>query len=81
MLVVEAYIFINSDPTTLWEIAEAAHKIKGVKRSHAVTGQYDVIAYAEFPNIETLKEIIWEFQSLNGVQGTRTAVAISPRLE
>ena len=81
MLVVEAYIFINSDPTTLWEIAETAHKIKGVKMAHAVTGQYDVVAYAEFPNIESLKEIIWEFQTLKGVQGTRTAVAISPRLE
>lgn len=81
MFVVEAYIFINSDPATLWEIAKTALKIEGVKMSHAVTGQYDVIVYAEFANMETLKEIIWKFQSLKGVQRTRTAVAIPPRLE
>ena len=77
----EAYIFINSDPGTLWEIAEAALKIKGVKMAHAVTGQFDVVAYAELANMNMLREIIDKFQSLKGVQRTQTAIAIPPRLE
>jgi len=78
---VEAYIFINSEPGALWEIAEAALKIEGVKMAHAVTGQFDVIAYAEFATMDMLRGIIEKFQSLKGVQRTQTAVAMPPRLK
>jgi len=81
VFVVEAYIFINSDPRVLWEIVEAALKIEGVKMAHAVTGQFDGVAYAEFANMDMLKEIIGKFRSLKGVQRTQTAIAIPPRLE
>ena len=81
MLVVEAYIFVNSEPGMLWQIAEEALKIKGVTMAHAVTGQFDVVAYAEIVNMSMLREIIDKFQSIQGVQRTQTAVAIPPRLE
>jgi len=81
VFVVEAYIFINSDPGMLWEIAEAALKTEGVKMAQAVTGQFDVVAYAEFANMDMLREIIDKFHSLKGVQRTQTAVAIPPRLK
>ena len=77
----EAYILINSDPGMLWEIAEAVLKIEGVKMAHAVTGQFDVVAYAEFANMDALREIIDKLHSLKGVQRTQTSVAIPPRLE
>jgi len=78
----EAYIFINADPGMLWKITEAAlNMIEGVKMAHAVTGQFDVIAYAEFANMDALANIIEKFQSLKGVQRTSTAVAIPPRLK
>jgi len=76
VFVVEAYILVNSVPGMVWEIAEAALKIEGVKTAHAVTGQFDVIAYAEFANMDTLREIINKFMSLNGVQRTQTAIVI-----
>jgi len=81
VFVVEAYIFINSDPGMLWEITEAALKIEGVKMAHAVTGQFDVVVYAEIANMDMLRGIIDKFQSLKGVQRTQTAVAIPPRLK
>lgn len=77
----EGYIFINSDPKTLWQIINAALRIEGIKMAHAVTGQFDVVAYAEFANMEKLGEIIDNVKSLEGVQRTQTAVAIPPRLE
>ena len=76
VFVVEAYILVNSVPGMVWEIAEAALKIEGVKTVHAVTGQFDVIAYAEFANMDTLRKIINKFMSLNGVQRTQTAIVI-----
>ncbi len=77
----EAYIFINSDPQILWQITKTALKIEGIKMAHAVTGQFDVVAYAEFANMEMLREIIDRVRSIAGVQQTQTAVAIPPRLE
>lgn len=77
---VEAYLFINSDPGMLWDIAETAHEIEGVKMAHAVTGQFDVVAYIEFLNMNMLRDIIEKFQALEGVQRTQTAVAIPARL-
>jgi len=76
----EAYILINSVPKMVWEIVEAALKIEGVKMAHAVTGQFDVIAYTEFANMDTLREIINKFMSLNGVQRTQTVIAIAHAL-
>lgn len=73
---VKAYILINSVPGMVWDIAEAAIKIEGVKMADAVTGQFDIIAYAEFANMNKLREIIHEFMSLNGVQRTRTAIVV-----
>jgi hypothetical protein len=64
----------------VWEIAEAALKIQGVKMAHAVTGQFDVIAYAQFANMDALREIMGKFMTLNGVQRTQTAIVISPGL-
>jgi len=76
----EAYILVNSVPKMVWEIVEAALKIEGVKMAHAVTGQFDVIAYTEFANMDTLREIINKFMSLNGVQRTQTVIAIAHAL-
>ena len=77
----DAYILINCEPLMVWEIAEAALKIKGVKMAHAVTGQFDVVAYVEFANMDMLREILGKFQSLRGVQRTQTSVAIPPRIK
>ena len=81
VFIVKAYILINSEPMRVWEIAEEVRKIEGVKMAHAVTGQFDVVAYAEFANIDVLRGIIDKLGSLNGVRRTQTAVAIPPRLE
>lgn len=80
MFAVETYILVNSVPKLVWEIAEAALKIDGVKMAHAVTGQFDVIAYAEFTDMDALREIMERFMSLNGVQRTQTAIVIPPEL-
>jgi len=75
-----AFILINTERGKLWRVAERALKIKGVKIAHAVTGQYDVIAYAEFPSIVELSGIIDEVQSIEGVLRTTTCIAMAPRL-
>jgi DNA-binding Lrp family transcriptional regulator len=76
----QAYVLINTEPSKLWEIAEAALTIEGIKMAHAVTGQFDVVAYAEFTKMDELGKIIEEFQRLQGVRRTQTVIAIPPTI-
>ncbi|MEM3731683.1 MAG: Lrp/AsnC ligand binding domain-containing protein [Candidatus Bathyarchaeia archaeon] len=76
----EAYILVNADPGMIWEVAELAQKIEGVKMAHAVTGQFDVVAYVEFAKMGDLGEIIEKIQLLKGVRRTQTLIAIPPTI-
>jgi len=64
----------------IWEVAEAALKIEGVKKAHAVTGQFDAVVYVEFPKIEELGKVIEKIQQLKGVRRTQTLIAIPPTI-
>ncbi|MEM2262602.1 MAG: Lrp/AsnC ligand binding domain-containing protein [Candidatus Bathyarchaeia archaeon] len=74
----EAYILINAEPGMIWEVAEAALKISGVKMAHAVTGQFDVVVYAEFARVEELGRMIEQLQQIKGVRRTQTLIAVPP---
>jgi len=73
-------VLINTEPGKLWEVADAALKMEGVKMAHAVTGQFDVVAYAEFTRMDDLGRIIEELQRLVGVRRTQTLIAIPPTI-
>jgi len=72
----EAYILINTEPGIIWEVAKAALKIEGVKMAHAVTGQFDAVAFVEFPKMDDLGKIIEKIQHLKGVRRTQTLIAV-----
>ena len=74
----QAYILVNTEPGKLWEVSDAACRIKGVKMAHAVTGQFDVVAYAEFVKMDDLGQIIEEIQHLQGVRRTQTVIVVPP---
>jgi len=76
----QAYILINTEPGKLWKVAEEALRVEGIKMAHAVTGQYDVIAYAEYVDMEALGRIIDKIHSIEGVLRTQTAIAMALRL-
>jgi len=76
----EAYILANTGPDMLWKVADEALKIDGVKTAHAVTGQYDVVIYVVFENMEALGDLIRKIHTLKGVIKTHTAVVIPPRI-
>jgi len=40
----------------IWEVAEAALKIDGVKLAHAVTGQFDVVVMLSLRRLRSLEE-------------------------
>jgi uncharacterized protein with GYD domain len=74
----EAYILVNTEANALWQVAEAALKVEGVKMSHAVAGQFDVVILVQFPKMDHLGRIIEKIQGLKGVIRTQTLMAIPP---
>jgi DNA-binding Lrp family transcriptional regulator len=72
----EGYFLIEASSGMVWEVALELMKIKGMKMAHAVTGNYDVIAFAEFSDINELTSIIQTIQKIKGVQKSQTAVAM-----
>jgi len=72
----EAFIFVNTEAGLLWKVAEEALKIEGVKISKAVTGQFDVIIFAEFVKIDDLGIMIDKLQAIKGVVKSQTAIAM-----
>lgn len=72
----KAYILVNADPGLIWNVAEDALKVKGVKMAHAVTGEFDDVIFVEFAKMEDLGRIIEEIQSITGVRRTQTLVVI-----
>ena len=76
----EAYILIDTESGMLWEIARVVLTIEGVKMAHAVTGQFDVVVFAEFPKMEDFGKIIQKVQQVKGVRRTETLIVVPPTI-
>ena len=73
-----SYILMQLAPGTAKTAAEKISKIEGVKMAHAVTGPFDVIAFAEVPNLTALSDLVLaKIQSVKGVEKTQTAVVVT----
>jgi Lrp/AsnC ligand binding domain len=73
-----SYILMQLAPGTAKTAAERISKINGVKMAHAVTGPFDVIAFAEVPDLTTLSDLVLaKIQNIEGVQKTQTAVVVT----
>ena len=72
----ESYLLLECSSGMVWKVADAIVLIEGIKMAHVVTGNFDVIAFAEFSNIDELTSIIQNVQALKGVQKTQTAVSM-----
>jgi len=60
-------------------VAEEAEKIEGVKLARAVTGQFDVVIYAELEKVYyDLAVVINKLQTIEGVLKSQTLIAMPP---
>jgi DNA-binding Lrp family transcriptional regulator len=70
-----AYILIKIAPGKSRGVTEQVARIEGVKTAHPVTGIYDIIAYIETPDINTLTGAVRsKIQTIDGVLRTHTAI-------
>jgi len=76
-----AYVFINAEPGKLWQIADVASKLRGVRMADAITGEFDVVLYVEVEDISQLSNLIGLVQNIKGVTRTHTSVVIPARVD
>jgi uncharacterized protein with GYD domain len=68
------YMLLRTKSGQSRDVVHATLKIEGVKVSHSVMGNYDVVLYAEGQNIEDLRRIRIAVEEISGVTITETLV-------
>ena len=70
-----AYVLIKIAPGKSRAIVSQILNVEGIKTAHPVTGMFDIIAYLEAPDINTLTGTVrTKIQTIEGVLRTHTAI-------
>jgi DNA-binding Lrp family transcriptional regulator len=74
---VGAYILIQTKVGKGSDVTNDVSQIEGVTTAEAVTGPYDVIAYAQARNLDTLsRQVVGLIQEVDGVSRTLTCPVV-----
>ncbi len=73
---VRAYIFIVTEKARSVEVVAAIRSFPYVTRSDVITGQFDVIALVEAPELGMLWTIVDKVQAVPGVTKTTTNLVV-----
>jgi DNA-binding Lrp family transcriptional regulator len=77
VLVVTAYILIQTEVGKAAQVAEKIVEIEGVQQAEDVTGPYDVIVRAEAGTIDELgKLVVARVQAVDGITRTLTCPVV-----
>lgn len=74
----KAYVLINASPGKALEIARAIQDQPGITAADAVTGEYDVVAVCEAPDVNAMGQVIVNgIQKIDGVFKTITNLVVT----
>ncbi len=74
---VELLVFIVVEPKLLDSIGKALREIAGVKEVISITGEFDIIARIEAPDLESALKIVKErILTIEGVRKTITSIVV-----
>lgn len=76
---ISAYVMIKSELGVQNDVFTKVLKINGVKKAHTIVGPWDLIAFVESEDINTLgKTVISRIQNLKGIRDTMTCIVVEP---
>jgi DNA-binding Lrp family transcriptional regulator len=74
----KAYVLINASPGKALEIARRMQGQSGISAADPITGEYDVIAVCEAPDVNAIGQLIVDkIQKIEGVFKTITCLVVS----
>jgi DNA-binding Lrp family transcriptional regulator len=73
---ISAIVLVKADPTRIPQCATKLAGIEGVSRVYSTSGEWDLVALVEVPDIESIARVVTEdVASAPGVQKTQTLTA------
>jgi len=77
-MLASAYVLINIEGNRVKPALNRLFKIKGVKSAHAVAGPYDIIAFIQAKDLESLgNTVVSKVRKIPGIAQTMTCVTVS----
>ena len=75
-MLTRAFILIETQVGRVQQVAAALRSLEGVESTDVVTGNFDIIAVVEAPDMATMAELVTgRIQGIRGVLRTITCVA------
>ena len=72
-----AYVLINASAGRAIDVARSLAGVSGITNADAITGEYDVIAVCEAPDVNSIGSLIVDkIQKIDGVFKTITCLAV-----
>jgi DNA-binding Lrp family transcriptional regulator len=72
-----AYVLINASAGKAIDVAKSLKGVEGITNADAITGEYDVIAQVDAPDVAGIGNVIVEkIQKVDGVFKTVTCLAV-----
>ena len=72
-----AYVLINASAGKAIEVSRSLQGVNGIALADAITGEYDVIAVCEAPDVNSIGSLIVDkIQKIDGVFKTITCLAV-----
>lgn len=75
---VHAYLFITAQKAQERQVADAIGEFQTVKATHVITGDIDVVAFIEAPDLSGVWETVSQIQAVPGVTRTTTSLVVEP---
>lgn len=75
---VHAYLFITAQKAEERQVAETIGEFPTVKAAHVITGDIDVVAFIEAPDLSAVWDTVSRVQSVAGVMRTTTSLVVEP---
>jgi len=71
---VYACVLIRATPGKVTKVLESVRGVQGVARAFAVHGRYDIVAFIEAPDFDSMRKAAGKISAIKGVRSTETAV-------
>ena len=69
-----ACILIRAIPGKVVKVLEDVKGVKGVVKAFPVYGRYDIVAFAEAPDYNSVSKVPSEINAIKGIKSTETAI-------
>jgi len=71
---IRACILIEALPGKIEAVLANVKKVEGVRKAFIVFGRYDIVAFAEAPDYEAIRNIALKIDAMKDVEETETIV-------